>query len=61
MFSKAILTAATVLTVAAALAPSVAQARTPTDGPLIMQHSRDLLPNHDRAVNGSTASTPGDN
>jgi hypothetical protein len=63
MFSKTIPTAVIILTVAAAglVAPSVAQSRTRMDGSQIMQYSRDLLPNYDRDVNGSDASTPGHN
>jgi hypothetical protein len=63
MFSKVILTAATALTIAAAgfAAPSMAQARTRMDGASMTQYSRDLLPNYDREINGSDASTPGHN
>ena len=63
MFSKTIPTAVTILTIAAAglVAPSVAQSRTHMDGSSVTQYSRDLLPNYDRDVNGSDASTPGHN
>jgi hypothetical protein len=63
MLSKTIPTALTILTIAAAglVVPSMAQSRPHMAGPLVVQYPRDLLPNYDRDVNGSDASTPGHN
>jgi hypothetical protein len=64
MSTKTFLIIATVLTIGGAISASPSLAQTRQQMQTVGQpgeYSRDLLPNYDRAVNGSDASTPGHN
>jgi hypothetical protein len=66
MLTKTVLTLATILALGSGISasPTLAQSRGQMESVnriLAPEYSRELLPNYDREVNGSDASTPGHN